>query len=158
MIINVCLGFILPWIYGIYLYRKDPKIILLTCPMAAAIASSINLFGFYFEFWNLTPILRIEPISALPFDLGLYPVLGSCMIYSIRSSNINSTVLILIFSFLTTLMELIGVLFEKVTYSHGWNIAWTFVSYVIAYGGLYGYYRILDHHRVWNKEETNSGE
>jgi hypothetical protein len=51
------------------------------------LAFTVNQWGFYFEFWDVTPILKDETASAIPFNLGIYPVLASFMIYLIKFSG-----------------------------------------------------------------------
>jgi len=34
------------------------------------------------------------------------------------------------------------VFIEEIIYKNGWNIAWTFLSYLFAYGVVYLYYKI----------------
>ena len=144
MLINILLGFFLPWVtVGIYIYKRDKRILLLIFPISALVAFITNELGFYFEFWNLTPILKEESMSALPMNLGIFPLLACCLIYLIKSRNWNPILLILLFSLLTTCLEFIGVITGKVIYMNHWNLGWTFVSYLIAYILEFWYYRIL---------------
>jgi hypothetical protein len=150
MVTNIVLGFIIPWIFGIYLYKKNKKIILLISPFASVTAFLSNLFGFYFGFWHVTPILKEETLTVLPMCIGLYSVLGSYLIYFIQKKKITPTVLILLFSVFTTLFELFFVLTGKVIYENGWNIYWTFISYLIPYIIGYWYYLALKRLHVMN--------
>jgi hypothetical protein len=141
MLINVILGFLIPWIiFGIFLYKKDKKILLIIFPIGATLALTINLIGYQLEYWDFTPILRIEPMSALPLDLGLYPLLACYLIYLIKKLQTNPLTLILIFSIFVTGIEWVGVKLGKVIYHNEWNIGWTFFSYLTAHSVVYFYY------------------
>ncbi|WP_407312148.1 CBO0543 family protein [Desulfosporosinus sp. SB140] len=143
MLINILLGFFIPWILGISLYRKDKRILLAIFPVGSLMAFTINIFGFYFEFWNLTPILKEKTMAALPMDLGVYPILGCYLIYLVDHKQWNPFLLIAIFAGLTTVFEFMGVVTGKVVYMNHWNIGWSFVSYFIPYTLEVWYYRIL---------------
>ncbi len=96
----------------------------------------INVIGFYFDFWHYKPVFqKIETISAMPLDVGLFAVLGTLLIYTCikRPFGIHPFVALLVFSLFTTLMEYVVLKFDLVTYSNGWNIGWTFISYFVAY-------------------------
>lgn len=142
MIFNIIVGFIIPWVFGIYLYFKDRKTLLTIVPLGAAIALFYNAIGFYVPFWKIND-LSLGRISALPFDLGAYPILLSYLIYFIKSNKTKDYKLILLFSILTTVGEFIGVLMGRVIYLNSWNLGWTFVSYLIPYITGYVYYRQL---------------
>ena len=112
-------------------------------PISALLAFIINEFGFYFEFWNLTPILSVKTMSALPLNLGIFPILGCYLVYLINQNHWNSLLLIILFSGFTTGLEFTGVITGKVIYMNHWNIGWTYVSYFIPYTLEVWYYRIL---------------
>lgn len=144
MLLNIALGFVLPWIFGVYLYRRHSLLILTVAPFASVVSFVINAVGFYLNFWNLNPPMRIETLSAYPLDLGLYPVLGCwCMILIQRFGR--SVWLIAVFVLGITLLEGFGVLIGYASYANGWNLAWTFVSYLVAYVLVYQFYRLLQH-------------
>lgn len=104
MLLNIALGFVLPWIFGVYLYRKNPLIVLAIAPFSAVVSFLINAVGFALEWWNLTPYMRIETLAALPLNIGLYPVLGSWCIILIQRLG-HSLSLMLIFALGTTLLR-----------------------------------------------------
>lgn len=62
--------------FGIYLYRENFPIILTIAPFSAVVSFLINAVGFSLEWWNLNHYMSIETVSALPLNIGLYPVLG----------------------------------------------------------------------------------
>lgn len=53
--VNIIIGFIIPWIFGIWLYKRNPKVVLLIAPIGIAIAFLINEWGIDY-FWQFEPI------------------------------------------------------------------------------------------------------
>lgn len=152
MITNIVFGFLIPWIFGIYLYKKSPIIVWLFCPISATISALINDIGYHLEFWDFTPLIENdETLSALPLDLGLYPVLASYLIYWIIKNNRYPLLKIAGICFLTTALEFVAFVIGKVEYGNHWNIGWTFCSYLLAYGLVYLYYRLLLRYGVLDK-------
>ncbi|MEF3309429.1 hypothetical protein PV433_10995 [Paenibacillus sp. GYB004] len=144
MTLNIVFGFVIPWIVALFWVRKAVDVFLLICPIASVVSLLINQFGFYTTFWCFTPIIpRIETISALPLDLGIYPVSASLMIYWIRRNKIKPFWIVIFVSSIITLLEFMGVLFGKVIYGNGWHVGWTLFSYLLAYGIVYFYYTLL---------------
>ncbi|MGO4699486.1 CBO0543 family protein [Paenibacillus sp. 2TAB26] len=136
MLYNIIFGFIIPWVLASFIVRKQPILFIVISPVTAVISMIINTIGIYFGFWDFKPIFeKNETISALPMDLGLYAVLGSLLIYNLskRTFRLHPVIFILIFSLLTTVLEYTALLFGFVMYGNGWNIGWTFISYLIAY-------------------------
>jgi hypothetical protein len=74
------MGFIVPWIFGIILYKKEPIIVLLSVPVGITVAFILNECGSNY-FWQFKPIFRDVSLSALPLNIGFYPVLSSFLIY-----------------------------------------------------------------------------
>jgi hypothetical protein len=135
--------FIIPWIIALFhLYRKDRLILPLVAPFSSVIAFVINDFGHLFGFWKLTSVSHWEIAAALPFDMGLYPILASYMIYFIRKNG-HPYIMILVMTSFTTLGETVFVYFGRVIYGNGWNNFWTFLSYLVPYILVYGYFLYL---------------
>ncbi|WP_275175823.1 hypothetical protein [Bacillus tropicus] len=76
---NIIIGFIIPWIFGIWLFKRNPKVVLLIAPIGIAVAFLINEWGVNY-FWQLKPIFKNIGLSAYPLNFGLYPVLV-CFFY-----------------------------------------------------------------------------
>ncbi|OME78670.1 hypothetical protein BK120_23310 [Paenibacillus sp. FSL A5-0031] len=136
MLYNIIFGFIIPWVLASSMVRKQPILFIVISPVTAIISITINTIGIYFGFWNFKPTFkRIETISDLPMDLGLYAVLGSLLIYTLskRTFRLHPFIIFLIFCLLTTILEYTALLFGFVAYGNGWNIGWTFISYIIGY-------------------------
>lgn len=143
MLTNILIGFLLPWVLGIWLYRKNKALVATIAPFTAVIATKVNVILIQLDFYHVTPIYcHTESLSLIPFELGLYPVLASGMMYLIWKKG-HPFIQIVLFSLLTTLIELIGLLWGKVIYYQGWNLFWTFWSYLIPYVIVYLYYRLL---------------
>ena len=126
-------------------------------PLASVVSFLINAVGFGLELWNLAPYTRIETLSALPLNIGLYPVLGCWCIVLIRRFG-RSMSLLLIFSIGTTLLEGFAVLIGHASYGNGWNLGWTFISYLGAYVLVYKFHTLVRHvlTEVWSKYEAST--
>ncbi|WP_088070030.1 hypothetical protein [Gottfriedia luciferensis] len=75
MLIYIFSGLILPWLVGFILLKKVPKIMVVFIPICVAIAFIINTWGFNY-YWSLKVKFNELALSAFPFNLGLYPILG----------------------------------------------------------------------------------
>lgn len=139
-LIVIVFGFVVPWMVGINLFRKDKKIIMLIAPFMSVLAFIVNVIGFELGFWRLHPVFETVSFTALPVDIGLYPVMGCFMIFIIRKAYYHRFIIILTTALITTICEYVGVVTGFVTYAHGWNIIYTFVSYYIPYNISYLYY------------------
>jgi hypothetical protein len=111
------------------------------------ITFTINEFGFYLGFWEVLPSVNQKTLSALPFNLGLYPILASYLIYFIKRYKYPYLVLLLMTIF-TTLIEMIFGYFGRVIYSNGWNNVWTFFSYLIPYVLVFCFYTYLKNLKI----------
>ncbi|KRF06597.1 hypothetical protein ASG89_19295 [Paenibacillus sp. Soil766] len=147
--INILFGFVVPWVFGIAWFKKAPTIAILIFPISAIISSLINAFGYHVDYWDFTPKIEDdETISALPFDIGLYPLAGCLVIYWIEYKKKHPLVVLTILSIILTGLEYIAYLTRKVEYSNGWTMGWTFVSYFIALAAVYGFYALARKHGV----------
>ncbi|MDD1515890.1 hypothetical protein [Priestia megaterium] len=144
------MGFIVPWIFGFILYKKESIIVLLIAPIGMTVAFILNEWGTNY-FWQFEPIFRNRSLSALPLNMGFYPVLSSFLVYFKIKKRVNTFLLLICFTLFTTGFEGIGLIFEKVEYFNTWNIIGTFISYLIAYIIIYVYYRSLVKHQVLKK-------
>jgi hypothetical protein len=149
MWINIIFGFIIPWLVALYLVRKSPKTLLLIYPISGLLSMAINSLGFQMRFWDFTPLIpNDESVSALPLDLGLYPIIACFMIRTIMLHRNKTALILFLFVLFTTLLEYMGLLIGKVSYGNGWNIGFTFLSYLLALGCVYIYFRILERFRL----------
>jgi hypothetical protein len=142
MVLNIIIGFIIPWIFGIWLYRKNKNIVLFIAPIACALSCVVDILGFDLDFWRLVPI-KLLGLSALPFNLGLYIVYPCFTVYWLERTSLNHFLALLISSLVITIAEYMGVIAGRVIYLNGWHIWFTYLSYLIPYCLLYCYYRII---------------
>ncbi|MBB6214739.1 hypothetical protein HNQ80_000822 [Anaerosolibacter carboniphilus] len=141
---NILLGFLFPWLLGFYLYLKDKKTVLSIAPFSSLVAHLFNMLGMHLGLWQVTPF-HLFDVSVLPFELGLYAILGSLLVYTIQRTKLNHHLIILIFGASTTLLEQLSFFLGIVHYSNSWNIWWTFISYLTPYYLVYSYYIALKH-------------
>lgn len=142
MIFNITVGFIIPWIFGIYLFSKYLDIFLIIYPFASVVAFIFNTLGMSLGFWTIVP-QRYEHIIALGSNIGLFPILGAYFIIVIHKKKYNLYAILIIFTLITTIIEFIIILLKYASYSQGWNIFHTFLSYLVAYIIGYFFYRFI---------------
>ncbi|QGT99352.1 hypothetical protein SYNTR_0759 [Candidatus Syntrophocurvum alkaliphilum] len=139
MLLNIIIGFIIPWIIATPLFLKFKKNVLLIAPFAAMISLLFNVIGIQLGWWLIQPF-KYEVIATIPIDLGLYPVMAIYLTVLFEKIKGRYLLLVLLFTLLTTFLEFIAVIFDYVLYSNGWNIGYTFISYLIPYFLVYLYY------------------
>lgn len=133
MIVNIILGFIIPWALSLIILKKNIKIIIIFAPFASMVAFMINDIGTSLGFWDLEPIINEdESASALPLNLGTFPAIACLMLYLLLHSNINRIILIISTSIFLATVEAICKAVGYCHYSNGWNIFYTFLSYLTA--------------------------
>lgn len=142
MLINVIIGWIIPWCIGSYFLRQDRSVFIQIAPVASVIAFAFNEVGYQMKWWSVTPT-GWGVLSFLPYNLGVFPVIPCLLIYTVRRTSLYPLLLLLIFTICKTLFEFCLVLGGKVNYDHGWNLGWTFVSYLLACSLCYGWYLIV---------------
>lgn len=124
-------------------------------PVASMIAFIFNDLGVSLGFWDLKPIhAENESISALPLNIGIYPVVSCFMIYIITKIRSRHYLVILSFSLCLTLAEYITFLVGYALYSHKWNIFFTFLSYAAAFLLVYAYYNHIKNYISANTDVT----
>ena len=132
------------------LYLKDRKTLLIIAPFMSVWAYIVNEALFDLNFNRLFPFIN-DDITIMTINLGLYPVLGCYLIYYIQIKKTSPYIIIIIFTFLTTIAEYLGLMFRMITYANGWNIGWSFLSYISPYLTGYWYYCHLKKIGVFNK-------
>ncbi|MBY0085911.1 hypothetical protein HP567_011480 [Brevibacillus sp. M2.1A] len=155
MLINILLGFVFPWIFGIWLYLQSPKIVLTIGPFASVLSYIVNVWGIYNHYWILTPVLEVKTASVLPMNLGIFPVIACFTYYLILRTRIHPYFWILFFSVAQTILESIAYYFGKVQYFNGWNIGGTFLSYLIPAIITYMYFVLLKAKGVLEKHDPD---
>lgn len=142
MIFNYILYLIIPWIFGIILYRKDSRTFLTIFPFGSIISLIINIWGIYMGYWSIYPYSS-SYFSSILLSLGLFPILGTYLVYLAKNKRVNALLLLAAFSIISTIMKGIMVTFGRSMYSNGWNIYLTFVIFLAAYLLGYMYYILL---------------
>lgn len=142
MLMNVILGWIIPWCIGSYFLSRDRAVFLHIAPIASVIAFVFNEVGYQMQWWSVTPT-GWGVLSILPYNLGVFPVIPCLLIYTVRRSSWSPLLLLLLFTLCKTLLEFCVVLIGIVNYHHGWNVGWTFVSYLLACSMCYGWYQVI---------------
>jgi hypothetical protein len=141
MAFNIIIGFLIPWILGVYFCIKEKRLFLVMYPFGCTVTYTINMLGFYFGFWSIKPY-KYGIFTSLPLNLGVYPIIGTCFVVLLYKGIYKSYYLIFIFSLLTTVFELSMLILGRGIYGNGWNLFWTFISYLIAYISAYCFYRL----------------
>ncbi|WP_340013009.1 hypothetical protein [Paenibacillus sp. FSL K6-1318] len=142
MLGNFLLGMVVPILLAVWILRRNLKILVIYYPLGVAIASCINNVGFNY-FWNILPNTRNQSFAALPMDLGIYPIAGCLMMYVIIVKDAKPWVAILVAALSLTLLEWVAKMMGHVIYFNGWNIIWTFLSYLLPFVLAYGYSKLL---------------
>lgn len=150
MLYHIILGFIIPWIFGVYLYKKHMKLMVLFFPIGSVIAFLINDLGVNF-FWRFEPSLVNISLAGMPYDLGFYPIASVFFIIIIHHNKLNLKTALFVFVLGTTLLEFITVMQNKVFYRNGWNTFGTACSYLISYFMVFVYYQLLRELKVIEK-------
>lgn len=145
MLLNIILGFVIPWIIALVIIRER-KIIYYIAPFASAISFIVDDLGFYY-FWNLYPF-KLGNISAIPFNIGLFCLYPCIVIELIRKYKFKVFFMLFVSSLIITLMEGCGLLVDRVFYRNNWNIVATYFSYFISLVSSYTFYKILERQRL----------
>ena len=147
MLFNIVFGLIIPWIIGIYLYRKSSNLFIVIYPFGCTVAFIFNTLGLYFGFWSINP-LKFNHINALITNLGAFPIIGTLFVYLVHKTTYNNIILIIIFTISTTMIEFILILFKRAVYGSGWNLFYTFISYLTAYTLGYIFYHFVTNKKI----------
>ncbi|KGR74355.1 CBO0543 family protein [Ureibacillus manganicus] len=139
MILNITLAFVIPWIVCmLHIFKKDKRLVLTISSFSSVVGFTVNEIGEYFGFWSVSPFDKSH-LPTIPFILGIFSVLGVYSIYFLRKYK-RPYFVIFLFTLITTISEGIWLLMGLVKYGNGWNIGWTFVSYLFPFTFLYIYY------------------
>ncbi|WP_409069329.1 CBO0543 family protein [Clostridium sp. FAM 1755] len=149
MLFNIIIAFIIPWISGIVFYFKDRKVLFTIAPFQSVIAYTVNSIGFFYNLWSVYPH-EYGKFTTMPYDLGIYPILSVYLIHYINKEKFNPYLLIMTATIFTTFLELLGILSGKVLYSNGWNIGFTFISYLLPYLLNYWFYIQLKKMKIFD--------
>ncbi|WP_396020855.1 CBO0543 family protein [Bacillus sp. SD075] len=145
MLFHIIIGFILPWILGIYLFNNHRRLFIIFYPFGSTISFLINKIGFSY-FWKMD-----NHLNSISYDMGLYPIACCLFIYIIHFKKMSTLITFLIFTLGTNFLEHLIVLLGKLDYRNGWNIYWSAASYLLAYLIVYVYYKLVIKHFPLNK-------
>ncbi|KHE69360.1 CBO0543 family protein [Halobacillus sp. BBL2006] len=131
MIFNFFIGFLLPWLTAIFIYRRARLLIFTVVPFVALLSVILNQLGIQTEIWTLKP--RIDPpiFDTIFINLGYNPIMGAWFAYFIHFKQYNRWLIYLCFIILLVGLELIALSMDKVLYHQQWNIFHTFIVYGI---------------------------
>ncbi|OUS74344.1 hypothetical protein B1748_21190 [Paenibacillus sp. MY03] len=130
MLMDIILGFIIPWILGLYLIMKDLPFVFHVGSIGALISFVINDIGYFMNWWHLTP-KDYGNLSFIPYNLGVFAVIAVLTVRIIQNGR-KSWVVIPSATLIKTLLESVYVFSGKVVYLNGWNIGFTFVLYLFS--------------------------
>ncbi|MFQ3543099.1 hypothetical protein Q7A53_03365 [Halobacillus rhizosphaerae] len=150
MLLNIILGILIPWILCILLIQRAPIVVFVMFPIGISIAFLANDWGFDL-FWLVSPTLTNPSLSALPYNVGYFPFLASLFAYFKVKQGRNSTLLVTIFSIITTSIEGCALIIGKVHYLNGWNILYTFLVYVTGFTIASLYLHLLTNYKILPK-------
>ncbi|MCA1011477.1 hypothetical protein [Halobacillus halophilus] len=132
-------GFVLPWITGIFLYRKAPKIFYTTAPITALIAVVFNQAGIHMGLWKVHPMPKVILLDSIFLDLGIFTIAGAWFTYYYVYRNIKP---IWVYSLSIGGMaglEGLALLNGILSYDDHWNFFYTILMYVggfLVIGGI----------------------
>ncbi|MFC3040522.1 hypothetical protein ACFOGI_09720 [Virgibacillus xinjiangensis] len=141
MIVHTLIGFILPWFAAVWLLKMDSILLKIMVLFVMIESLFVNVIGLQLGFWLLLPLEAIPILSQMPYILGAYPITAAYMVYFIQSSDKPVAGLVL-FSLLITGLEFILLSVDWLVYGNGWNIIFTFFSYLVPNALAYQFYKI----------------
>lgn len=141
MLLNTILGFVIPWIMAIIIF-KDRKFLLWIALISSTLAFPTNELGFHQKMWNSYPF-ELEYISSIPLNLGLFALYPHYFITAIEKYRVSPIIAIGASGLLMMLAEYIGKLIGWVVYDNGWNLLFTYLSYLFDSIIIYLAYRKL---------------
>ncbi|TDL31743.1 hypothetical protein E2R51_10970 [Jeotgalibacillus sp. S-D1] len=137
---NITLGFILPWITGIFLYRRVPLLFYTIVPFTALIAVACNQLGVQHGLWHLHPHTTVPIYNSLLIDLGYYPITAAWFTYLLYFTTFKRWQAYSLFFLLLNGFELLAILANKVSYHDKWSIIYSLVIYGIGLFAIDFYY------------------
>ncbi|MCA0970667.1 hypothetical protein LCM20_08715 [Halobacillus litoralis] len=131
MFFNFIIGFIIPWSIAILLCRRVPMLFLTVAPVMSFISITCNQIGMAAGFWTLNPQTDLLIFNSINIDMGFNPATGLIFTYMIYFLKWKRWIVYLGFIIFLNGAEMTALFFEKVEYSQGWNISYTFLTYVV---------------------------
>ncbi len=128
---NFIVGFIIPWSIAILMCRRVPILFFTVVPFISFISITCNQIGMALGFWTLYPQTDLLIFNSINIDLGFNPASALIFTYMIYFRKWKRWIVYLVFILLLNGAEMTALFFDKVAYGHGWNMAFTFITYVI---------------------------
>gem|GEM_PF-1125745 len=129
MLINIILGFILPWISGVYLYKRARVLFYTVVPITALFSVTGNQLGVQLGFWLLIPEEKITLINTIFIDFGYNPIIAAWFIYFLYMRQISRWIMYSLFMVILNGLEIYALSIDKIIYDHGWNILYSASTY-----------------------------
>lgn len=129
MTLNFVIGFFIPWILGLFIFFKYRTLLLSAAPIGSIASFVVNSWGYYNNYWKVYPF-ELSNFSSVPFELGFFPILTVCSILLIQFHRSHIYLVLVFLSGVTTILEWLGMLIGRIVYSNGWNIIFTYISYL----------------------------
>ncbi|MYL71584.1 hypothetical protein GLW00_12010 [Halobacillus litoralis] len=123
-------GFVIPWITGVYLYKKAPIIFYTTAPITALIAVVLNQAGIHMGLWRVNHMPSIVLLDSLFLDLGIFTIAGAWFTYMLVYKSINPLWIYIIFIGGMASLEILALLVETIEYNQSWNFFYTLLMYI----------------------------
>ncbi|WP_420825726.1 CBO0543 family protein [Thalassobacillus pellis] len=111
--------------------RRVPVLFLTVAPFISFISITCNQIGMEMGFWTLYPQTYLLILNSINIDLGFNPASGLIFTYMIYFRKWRRWIVYLGFILFLNGAEMTALFFDKVTYNHGWNMSYTFITYVI---------------------------
>ncbi len=141
LFLSIILGFIAPWILGVYLYRRARLIIAIIVPFASALGFSLNTIGMDLGYFypTVTTHTFMHSITILA-NLGLLAIESCLFIFLIERIRISTFLLNILVSLVSSLIDVLFIVLKLLAYNPPWNIYWTFIFYFICFYIINFYY------------------
>jgi hypothetical protein len=142
MLFNLIIYLVVPLIFAFILYNENSRLFLIVFPLCCVIAFIINNIGITMGFWSIYPYTNSYSSNIL-LNIGLYPTVGTYLIYFAHKRKINALMLIGIFAIVSTIFKWIMIIMGRTVYGNGWNLYFTFITFMLSYYFGYLFYLLL---------------
>ncbi|SDH03445.1 hypothetical protein SAMN05192534_101394 [Alteribacillus persepolensis] len=139
MAVNIIFGFLFPWLFGMFFWKKDKRMVRKVVPFVSILSLIINTTGN--KYWLVTPKLKKQQyLTTFPQNFGYFPMIGCLFIYTLYKKQTHTLFWTIVFAVVSSAVEFSAILFGKVKYRNGWTIIRTFFVYMCSLWLLHCYY------------------
>ncbi|MGP4070686.1 hypothetical protein [Halobacillus sp. B29] len=131
MLINILLGFILPWISGVFLFKRARVLLYTVVPFTALFSMAGNQLGVQLGFWLLIPEGKIHLMNTIFIDFGYNPIVAAWFIYFLYYKQIRRWIMYPLFMVILNGFEFYALSVGKIIYDQGWHILYSVIIYGI---------------------------